>query len=172
MLSDNFFYPGSVSEEKAPFNILPCKSACQTITDSAFNVLVVWFGDGVVGYYVWFTAVSEAFTNHEEQVWLYPKKHVSFSPNSVVNQKPSFRSVLRPSENLRPNVDFYVQAALIPLPLRLCWTKRGSHANAEAGRKQKERKARKGGKLIEDSEVERMECERRRKKMSSESIKA
>lgn len=56
----------------------------------------------------------------------------------MVNQKPSFLSVLR------PNVDFYVQAALIPLPLRLCWTKRGSHANAEAGRKQKE-EGKKGG---------------------------
>lgn len=132
-----------------------------------FIGLMVWFfRDRVV------ESVIYSFHYHAEQVWFCPKKRVSFS-NTVVNQKPHFEvHCMRPREDLCPNVDFNVQTTLIPLPLLLCWIKYGTRANTETGRKVKGGMQEKKEKLIQDSEVERIECERKRKKMSSESIKA
>lgn len=52
---------------------------------------------------------------------------------------------------------------IISLPLRLCWTKPGTHANTETGTEEKVGVEEKKEKPIEDREVERMECERRQK---------
>ncbi len=96
-------------------------------------------------------------------MWSYPTKQATFSV-TVVNQKPHVGLSLCTAS---PNVDL-----TIPPPLHRCWTKCGAHANTGAGRKEKEGVDEKKEKPTEDSEVERMECERRRKKMSTESIKA
>lgn len=67
---------------------------------------------------------------------------------------------------------FNIQTAFLSPQLCLFLTQCGTHTYAEGrveGRKHLEEKKEK---LIEESEVEQMQCERRQKKMSSESIKA